>query len=749
MNNKAIISGLLAVIGLIVFGGSLESCGGEEAVAQSDANAWVHVPEGYVGAEKCATCHQQEYDDWMGSHHQMAMLPATNENVLGDFNNVDFQQDAYNMRFFMNGEKHMVNAIDHDSVYKDLEVLFTFGFEPLQQYLVDGGDGKLQALTVAWNSEENKWMDLYPELKVHHSEWLSWSGNSMTWNAMCADCHSTAYRKNFDIKKGQYASTWAEVNVACEACHGPGKEHIALATNGSESRGSLSMTTDLSQVELVDACAPCHSRRTALTKYFDPKKKYLDQYAPALISPRLYHDDGQIDEEVYVYGSFRQSKMYHRGVKCIDCHDPHSTKLKIEGNDLCMSCHEPDKYNVFGHTMHEQSSEGAKCMNCHMPGKFYMVNDYRHDHSFRAPRPDLGVKYGTPDACTNCHTDQTQEWAAAAIEDNFGSERPFHFAEVLLASNSGEPNDIARLAQAAGDTSVPSFVRASMIEKLSFYMDEAAFNAVAMGLVDEDPLVRLASINAFSYLSQEGQINSITPHLQDENRALRIAAARNMAAVPPEELHPDYASALSSAIVELRNALEANSDLRDGLFAYGMYLEKIGMKGKALEVYFECIEKDDLFNNARLNASALLNGMGRNEEALVLLEMIVQQEPESAHAHFALGLLQAEMNDMEASVLSLGMAASLDTTQSRYWYNYGLALASFKNREGAMQAYHHVLLIDPGHVQTLKGLTVLHWELGEKERAYELALRMQKLAPEDPEVLGMLSQLQKEVGQRK
>ena len=746
MNNKAIISGLLAIAVLIIIGGSLESCGGQDPVVKGDDSLWVHVPEGYVGAEQCATCHQSEYDNWMGSHHQMAMLPATSEHVLGDFNNVEFQQDAYKMRFFMNGEKHMVNAIDHDSVYQDLEVLFTFGFEPLQQYLVDGGDGKLQALTVAWNSEENKWMDLYPELKIHHSEWLSWSGNSMTWNAMCADCHSTAYRKNFNIKMDEYSSTWAEINVACEACHGPGKEHIALVTNGSDSKGGLSMTTDLSQIELVDACAPCHSRRTAITKYFDPKKKYLDQYSPALISPRLYHEDGQIDEEVYVYGSFRQSKMYHRGVKCIDCHDPHSTKLKIEGNDLCSSCHELDKYNVFGHTMHGPNSEGAKCVNCHMPGKLYMVNDYRHDHSFRAPRPDLGVKYGTPDACTKCHTDQTQEWAAKAIEEKFGPDRSYHFSDVLLAANSGEQKDVAMLALASGDTSVPSFVRASMIEKLSYYRDEEALKAIVKGLKDEDPLVRLASINAFSYLSQEDQINLMTPHLQDENRAIRIAAARNMAAVPTAELHPDHASALSSAIVELRNALEVNADLRDGLFAYGMYLEKIGMREKALAVYLECIEKDDLFNNARLNASAVLNGMGRNEEALVLLEDIVRQEPESAHAHFALGLLQAEMQNMSDCVVSLGKATALDSTQSRYWYNYGLAFASIKKRNEAIQAYGQVLLIEPDHIPALKALTIMHWELGMKEKAYVLAQKMQQLVPKDPQVKSMVAQLSKELG---
>lgn len=729
---------LVAVLALVL-GGSLEGCGGPPEAGSVIQPVSVQVPDGYVGSDACKHCHQQAFQDWMGSHHQLAMLPAADSTVLGNFN-TEFLGDDIAVRFFRREGRFFVNALTQDSVYRDMEVLYTFGVEPLQQYLIADTLGRLQALTVAWNSQKDEWMDLYPELKIHHEEWLHWTGNSMTWNSMCADCHSTAYRKNFDPGSGKFESSYAEVNVTCESCHGPGEDHVAAAKAGSEEPGELLLGSGTAQKDLVDACAPCHSRRTQLTKAYNPHDPYLDHYDPALIAPPLYQADGQIEDEVYVYGSFLQSKMHRWGVKCTDCHDPHKAELKMEGNLLCGSCHDP-KYDGPEHHFHAAGGGGTQCVDCHMPGKFYMVNDFRHDHSLRVPRPDLGVLYGTSDACTDCHTDRSQAWAAEAIEDHFGPKREAHASEVLLALNNGEPDAAQRAAEFAKDTATNDILRASIIAGLADVNDPVAFLAVNEALNDPSPLVRIAAINALSFIPQEHRIRNISPHLKDDLRAVRLAAARNLADADPSSIPSQEASALADAKMELRVALDANLDMRDGMFAYGLYLERTQMPEKALEAYTKSVEMDPHFNAARLNASVILNQLGRNQEAKRLLQEFIKTEPESAHGHYTMGLLLAELEDMSGAVRSMRRAVKLDSTVSRYWYNLGLAESHTNDKEAAEHAYLQVLRIDPVHLPAYKALTILYWDLGMHSEALTIAELMVQLAPNDQEVQAMLTQL--------
>ncbi len=125
-----------------------------------------------------------------------------------------------------------------------------------------------------------------------------------------------------------------------------------------------------------------------------PASRFSTTIARRCSTSPLYHADGQQRDEVYNWGSFLQSKMYASGVTCSDCHDPHSGKLRAEGNALCAACHLPSKYDAAAHHHHKPGSAGAACVACHMPTTTYMVVDPRHDHSLRVPRPDLSVKFG-------------------------------------------------------------------------------------------------------------------------------------------------------------------------------------------------------------------------------------------------------------------------------------------------------------------------------------------------------------------
>ena len=144
-------------------------------------------------------------------------------------------------------------------------------------------------------------------------------------------------------------------------------------------------TSVLTSQQQIELCAPCHSRRMSLDDNIHRHADFLDYGIPQLLSPGMYFADGQIQEEVYVYGSFIQSKIYARDIRCSGCHDVHSGFRIREGNDLCLQCH--------------------------MPGRDYMGIDYRPDHSFRIPRPDLTQKIGVPNACNRCHADKTVLWS--------------------------------------------------------------------------------------------------------------------------------------------------------------------------------------------------------------------------------------------------------------------------------------------------------------------------------------------------
>jgi len=414
------------------------------------------TPATYVGRQVCTACHKREDDLWSGSDHDLAMQVANEETVRGDFNNTTFTYFGVTSKFSRRNGKFFVRTDGQDGKLHEYEITYTFGFTPLQQYLIQFPGGRYQALSIAWDTRPaseggQRWFHLYPDEKIPHDDILHWTGLNQNWNFMCAECHSTNLQKNYDLAKDRYKTTWSEINVSCEACHGPGSRHVEWAQAASRSdksqyegrkglvvrlkdpnsgtwnfdmeAGTAQRSTPLQSNVLIETCARCHSRRSVVHDDYVYGRPLMDTHRPALLTEALYHADGQILEEVYVYGSFLQSKMLHAGVTCSDCHDPHSLKVHAADNALCTGCHLSTKYDTSSHHFHKPDSPGTSCVECHMPAKAYMVVDPRRDHSMRVPRPDLSVKLGTPNACNRCHTDRSTQWAADAVEKWYGPQR--------------------------------------------------------------------------------------------------------------------------------------------------------------------------------------------------------------------------------------------------------------------------------------------------------------------------------------
>jgi tetratricopeptide (TPR) repeat protein len=726
-----------------------------EVVSQSPAPGWERS-EGYAGSPSCIECHEEAYQAWSGSHHDLAMQVASEDTVLGDFDDASFTHFGVTSRFFRRGDGFFVETEGPDGEIAEFEISHTFGVENLQQYLVGFPDGRLQSLTIAWDTRPpeqggGRWFHLYPDERILSGDPLHWTGRYQNWNGMCAECHSTNLQKRYDPDSDSYATIWDEIDVSCETCHGPGKEHVEWAEEaerlGVPASGHHRLLVDFetgdSRYE-VDVCAPCHSRRHRVSAEDRAGRPYLDDFMPVALREDLYHADGQVLEEVYVYGSFLQSRMYHQGVRCSDCHNSHSAELLGEGNVICLRCHQeqPDprfptlqrkNYDTPEHHFHPEGKPGTACVDCHMPATTYMVVDPRRDHGLKVPRPDLSVKLGTPNACSGCHSEETAQWSADWVVEWYGPERRRdpHYAEVFAAGRAGDPAAFQPLVALAGDEEEPALVRATALELLSQY-GPAALDSLVAATGDEEPLLRATAAARLARLPAEQRLAAV-PLLEDPIRAVRVEAARVLAELPPDRLEPAQARALDAALGEYREAQQAMSDMPAGHLNLAVLHANRGEPVLAEHAYRKALRMDPDFLPARANLANLYNARGRNDDAERVLREGIKRDPEQGELHYSLGLLLAEESRLEEAARALGRAAALLPERARAHYNHGLALQQLGRRSEAGAALLEARRLDPGDPAIAYAVAVFHVQQGQWDLALPHARALKALAPDAPE----------------
>jgi Flp pilus assembly protein TadD len=689
-----------------------KGCG--PSVATDQYGMKILTDRDYVGTETCQSCHEKEFADWHRSDHDRAMMKADFNSVKGYFNTT-FTSQGVTSTFFMKDGKYFVNTEGPDGEYYDYEVIYTFGVRPLQQYMVQFPDGRLQCLRTAWDTEKREWFDLYPEIAIEPDEWLHWSRGGLNWNTMCSDCHSTNVHKNFDEETSSFNTTYSIINVSCEACHGPGKEHVDHVNSrrfdsaSYNARDHLHMTTGLTAHEQVDDCARCHARRVQYTHAYNHEGEFMDHYVPEILRDHLYFVDGQILDEVFEYSSFTQSKMYQLNVKCTDCHNPHSLELKLVGNALCAQCHVPSQYDTPNHHFHTMNTEGAECVSCHMTGRVYMGNDYRRDHSFRVPRPDLSVIYNNPNACNHCHEHQneTAQWAADAIVEWYGPERVHDYADVLALGSTRSPEAAPHLIGLVDDPTQAAMVRATAIWYLDQIVAPGTVDAIIRSLKSEDHIVRHTAINALITLPPAQKSQHIAPLLQDKIRTVRLAAANAMADVPIGTIRPEFRADFERTLQEYQHSFGIRLDFPGGQFERAQFYDRTGEDHKAEQSYLMAIELDNRLNAARLNLAHLYNRQGRNDKAIELFKTVIEQEPHYGLTYYSLGLLYAEENRMEEAIESPSKAAELERNP-RIFYNLGIAYQQSNQPDSAERAYLQGLLIAPNDHNLMHALSVLY-----------------------------------------
>ena len=776
---------------------------------------WWALPEGqraeYVGRKACAECHAKEVEAWSGSDHDRAMDPATPETVLGNFEDQRFEHFGVVSTLFRRGAEFFITTDNRQGQFETFRIKYVLGYRPLQQYLVEFPDGRVQCLPIAWDTQNQRWFHLYPDEPIPHDDPLHWTRAFQNWNYMCADCHTTNLQKNYDLAQNAYRTTFSEMDVSCEACHGPGSLHVRIAKRKKVfwdrryGYGLVRLKEAPWNVQ-VETCAPCHAHRRIVYPGFRPGNPFLDHYMPALVDGELYWPDGQIREEVYEYTSFLQSRMYHEKVRCTDCHDPHTTRVKFPDNRLCGQCHLPTKYDTPSHHHHPDAEKpGTRCTECHMPKTTYMVVDPRLDHSIRVPRPDLTVALGIPNACTGCHHDpakgENAQWAAAKVEEWYGPRKdPPHYAYAIDAARKRKPEALELLLDVVRRKDTRPIIRASAVAFLGNYPGWASESAVRDALEDSEPLVRVAAVRSIELLfpvrghstpeqaladpNRRRLQEILTPLLGDPIRAVRMEAARVLTVVPDEERNPEEQKAFERALEEYlagqafladqpaahlnmavvyanrnqpdkaehayRHALRLDPGFVPAGINLAMLLDEQGRAAEAEAQFRTVIEELKQQLAAARRQADLLDQAGRGRDALKSKErpidrMIEQLRQQTADCHFSLGLLLAERQDRLADAASeLAAAARLAPENPRIHYNLGLACQNLGQHAQAEKALQAARQLAPAVPDYHRALAIFYAQQHRWDEAIDAAEQLLALDPSDRSAQALLTHLLQE-----
>jgi tetratricopeptide (TPR) repeat protein len=725
----------------------------------------------FVGRQSCVECHDNEYDSRKGSDHDMAMDTAVDKTVLGDFNNAVFEHNGFKNRFYKKDGKFYVHTLGPEGKPGDFQIAYTFGYKPLQQYLIPFEKGRYQCLQLTWDTERKTWYHMSDSIHKNEDippdDWLYWTNNGQNWNGMCAECHSTNLRKNYNPETHEFHTTWSEIDVSCEACHGPASEHVKWAKMSDENRPEINnyalvvKTSGITNDQLISQCAYCHARRSSYEDFIHPRQDMFDIMGPQLPVSPIYHVDGQILEEDYVYSSFTQTKMYMTNVKCTDCHDVHSLKVKYNAdNRLCEQCHLKRDYDTPKHHHHKykgengdpiilnngnkiiEVGEGTSCVKCHMPGNYYMGVDFRRDHSMRIPRPDLTVKIGTPNACNSqCHQDKSAQWATSFTEKWYGKPEKIHFAETFHKAINGNPAATDELVDLMDDNQLPPILKAAAVMYAGQVPSLESNDKVKEMLGNSNPMVRKEAVTAYFPLNDDDLVKTIFPLLKDTSRLVRLAATTKLTPLSSENFSDSQKDILNKCVKDYINTMLYSADFAPSRHNLGIIYADLGNYKKAEDNYLEALRIDNKFYPSKMNLALLYNRMGKNKKAEMLLKDIVKNNPEISQAFYSLGLLEAEMGNYEASADYLSQATQKMPDNARVYYNLAKVLQFLNKIPEAEKAYLQAYSLEPSNSDYLAAVFDFYMKTGRVQKAKEYLKMWIKIYPNDTDAKELLEKL--------
>lgn len=658
----------------------------------------------YAGSATCRACHPEAYDKWLASNHGMAERPLKDELDLAAFEPPKtFAHGTQTTETRKAGENYEVVTLGFGNERKPFKVERVIGHDPLRQFLVSGAGGRLHTLEACWDPHKSEWFNVYGNEDRKPGEWGHWTGRGMVWNQMCASCHNTRARKNYDAATDSYRTTFAEMTVSCESCHGGMKAHVdwqaKYAGGIPPAKGSDPTITKFSRDQMIETCAPCHARRSELTGDFKPGDSFWDHFQLSIVDQSdIYFPDGQVRDENYEFGSFHSSRMFHAGVRCVDCHDPHAAKPLLPGNQLCMKCHTaggfPNAPVILPemHSFHKAESTGNQCVSCHMPQTVYMQRHSRHDHGFTIPDPLLTKRHGIPNACNRCHQDKDTDWSLAAVEKWYGDKmnrRTRTRAQTFAKARQGELAARNELLALLDSDEIPHWKASAILLLERWSAEPTVARAITSQLTHADPLVRSAAARVLELPLTSGQPElraSLQPLLADPVRVVRSAAAWSLR---------DTLDLQSAAGIDLQHMLALNADQPSGQMQLGQFHFARGSLPAAIKHMETAIQWDPNSPPFHHDLAMMHSLGGSNAKTIEKLTDAIKLAPNEADYHYKLGLAWNEAGNLDNTIAALEAAVKADAQYARAWYNLGLARDRAGKTDAALGALVNGERADP------------------------------------------------------
>lgn len=713
------------------------------AMQASDKEVYAH----YAGSQSCRECHTNAYTGWESSHHALAeraVDPKLDHAAFDPPRKISHGSQASEAKIDR-GQLQFVST-GRDGREAVFPVERVIGETPLRQFLVPDQRGRFQVTELAFDPAKLEWFDIFGEEDRKPGEWGHWTGRGMTWNQMCASCHNTRLRKHYDPDTDSYHTTMAERSVGCESCHGGMSDHVKWQKARPQPAKGDPTIRKMDHARSMSTCGMCHARRGEVTGEFVPGDHFNDHFILTTVDETdIYHPDGQVRDENYEYGSFLSSKMFGAGVWCMDCHDPHSAKVKAASatdNLLCMKCHSTPllpapKIDEAKHSFHPAGKEGSRCVDCHMPLTTYMQRDPRRDHGFTIPDPVLTKQHGVPNACNRCHQDKDVEWSIQWVEKWYGKrmERPTRVrAQTIAEARRGNTNAVPGLTRLA-TTEKLGYWRASAVRLLGEYLSHPLTKAALIGRAgDHNALVRANAAHTLMSFAQEPDVAAVLQKLlSDESRAVRIEAAWSLRS----ELDTN-----SPAGRELLVSMRFNSDQPAGAMQWGTFLLDRGNPEAALPWFEKAVSWDGHSAPLRDALAVCYSMLGRTPDAVRELEAACMIAPRDAQLRYRLGLALNEAGRMNDALGALEHAVQLEPKFSAAWYNLGLGYSQLNRPEEALTALVQAETLDETSPRPPYARATVLAKLGRTEEARRAARRAIELQREFPEALQLLQILQ-------
>lgn len=701
---------------------------GRKADSSADQNT---VLASYGKSASCQSCHETEFREWAGSHHGLAERPVREDADRAAFDpSRTIAEPGHMSEVRRAQQKFEISTLGLGGSNQTFTAERVIGVDPLRQFLIASPGGRWQSTELAFDPHAKDWFDVYGKENRQPGEWGHWTGRGMTWNSMCAACHNTRLIKNYDSKTDSYRTVMAEMAVGCEACHGPLGAHNSWQQQHPNKKGDPTIKP-LSGDEMLDVCGSCHARRAELTGNFKPGDTFSDHYILSVPDDsEVFYPDGQIHEEDYEFTSFLGSRMHDAGVRCVNCHNPHTGKTILQGNALCLTCHgapvlPAPKIDPVAHSHHQAEQKGNECVGCHMPQTIYMQRHKRHDHGFTIPDPMLTKEFGVPNACGRCHQDRTADWLLERTEQWYGKkmERPSRIRSRIIARARKGADDAEREIVAALKKETNAMWRASLVSLLrNATTNETTVAALKSAVEDKSGLVRGYGLRALQFLAEadSGIAAIMSKHLADASRYARNEAAWALRGT---------VNTNSGAGRELMEQLRENSDQPAGALQIGVFCLDRGDIDACLAWMARAVAWDPNSAPLRHEHAIALSQAGKAQEAVGELQTACRLAPKEAEYQFKLGLAYNEINNATAAKAALEQAVKLDPKFARAWYNLGLAENGAGNSEAALDALLRAESLDTASPMPPYARATILAKLGRTAEARSVLRRALELQP--------------------